>query len=177
MKFITIIFNILITQLIAEPIYKYQLKGLYEIEKETYFNNTINENFNQISNRIISNAKQNISKTYFDLYPQYFLDKQSYLARLESSQNSMNPYFNQKHTQQNKYQECYNYNVEHQNQYQYQYQYIHIPNYNSNYLPYDIPIELYITETINKLSINFPDCNIEIIKESPPCWNIYLISW
>ena len=49
MKFITIIFNILITKLLAEPIYKYQLQGLYEIEKETYFNSTISQNFNQIS--------------------------------------------------------------------------------------------------------------------------------
>lgn len=172
MKFFTIIINILITKLLAEPIYKFQLKGLYEIEKETYFNNTINQNFNQISTSIINNAKQNISKTYFDLYYQYFLDKQAYLARSESTQNSMIPYFNQKHTQQNKYQECYTYQYEHNNNY-----YNHFAYIQYDYLPYDIPIELYISKTLDKLSINFPDCNIEIIKESPPCWNIYLFSW
>ena len=73
MKIITIIFNILITKSSCEPIYKYQLRGMYDTEKYIYINNTINGIVNEIHTDIIQNAKQNINNTYFDLYTPYFI--------------------------------------------------------------------------------------------------------
>ena len=72
MKFPTIIFNFLIIKLLGEPIYKHQLRGLYEFEKTLYIDTTVNNIFNQLFTIIINDAKQNINSTYFDLYSQYF---------------------------------------------------------------------------------------------------------
>lgn len=157
MKIITIIFNILITKSSCEPIYKYQLRGMYDTEKYIYINNTINGIVNEIHTDIIQNAKQNINNTYFDLYTPYFINK-----LIISIPHTKQKYHGSEYEECNKY--FYQYSQSHQ----------HHP-YNRNAILYDTPIELLISKILDKLSTHFPDCNIIKIKES--CYNIYLINY
>ena len=155
MKFITVIFNILITKSLCNPVYTYQLRGMYEKEKNMYFNNTVDAVFNQVHDIIISNAKQNINTTYFDFWYQYFFYKQ----------------------QKNNNYGCWIY-------YEEQYNRLKPINFPSGYyysysdtLRYNIPMETYISKIIEMLSTNFPDCNLVKLYDPKSCVDIYLISW
>jgi len=170
MKFITIIFNLLITKSLCNPVYTYQLRGMYENEKNMYFNNTVETVFNQIHTQIIYNAKQNGNTTYFDLWYQYFLNK----------------------LQKNNNYDCTRYyeyiyglkysHSQHGNQFS-SLIYYHFPQYvfdsrmYNDPLPYNIPIQLYISKIIDMLITNFPDCNLVKIYEPQLCYDVYLISW
>jgi hypothetical protein len=172
MKFPTIIFNFLIIKLLGDETPKFQLRGMYEYEKTLYLNTTVNKLFNEIYNIVIHDDKQNMNTTYFDLYYIYFLNEQRILSDLEAMQTSYLTYFNNKNhnIQQSIYQEC----VTFQNNVN------HIPNdqYFMIYqLPYNIPIEMYISRTLEKLSTSLPECFINKIINSPSCYNIYSISW
>ena len=178
MKFITVIFNILITKSLCNPVYKYQLQDMYENEKNMYFNNTVNDVVNQIYTQVISNAKQNINTTYFDLWYQYFFNKQLKAANLEYYQNQHYFYsVNKKNTQQIRYTECYNYLYNQYNKVNHFPVSSTISYFDQDPLYYDISIELYISTTLYKISTIFPDCNLVKLHEPQSCTDEYLISW
>ena len=170
MKFITVIFNILITKALCNPVYTYQLRGMYEKEKNMYFNNTVDAVFNQIHNIIIYNAKQNGNTTYFDFWFSYFLNKQQKNNNYECTRYYEYNYY-LKYSQNNQFSSLTHYHFP-----QDVYDGYHIDT-RMDPLPYNIPIEAYISKIIEMLKTNFPDCNLVKINEPQICYDVYLISW
>jgi hypothetical protein len=168
MKFFIIIFNILITKSFSyEPIYKYQLKNMYENEKNKFINHTVDNCIHQLYDLVIHNAKQNINTTYFDIFYYYFLDK----IKSEIDNNSIINSFLQNSNDQNRY-ECLIQYKKHQkdNVYNVAFNFYGQP-------PYNISIELLISKILDRISFIFPDSNISKVNNKFYCFNTYIISW
>ena len=167
MKLFIIIINMLITKSFSsfeiEPIYKYQLKNMYENEKNKIINETVDNCVNQLYNLVITNAKLNINTTYFDLFHYYFLNK----IQKELDANGLLYSFLHDTYEQNR---CKNRQKE------------NVYNIASNYnyfdiqVSYNVPIELITSKILDKILFIFPDSNLSKIDNKYYCIDTYSIS-
>ena len=163
MKFFIIIFNILITKSFSyEPIYKYQLKNMYENEKNKFINETVDDCVHQLYDLVITNAKLNINTTYFDLFHYYFLNK----IQKELDDNILLYSFLHDTYEQNRCKNRQKENV-----------YNIGSNYFSQQVPYNVPIELITSKILDRISFIFPDSNLSKIDNKYYCIDTYSISW
>ena len=171
MKHFIIIINMLITKSLSsfeiEPIYKYQLKNMYENEKNKFINDTVDNCVNQLYNLVISNAKLNINTTYFDLFHYYFLNK----IQKELDDNRLLYSFLDDTYEQNRCK-----NRQKDNVYNIASYLINFNSY-SQQVPYNIPIELITSKILDKILFIFPDSNLSKIDNKYYCIDTYSISW
>jgi hypothetical protein len=178
MKFFTIIFNILITKSLCEPIYKYQLRHMYKNEINKYINSTVENTVDEIRTQIINNAKQNINTTYFYLFYGYSLKELEKSSQLEIFQNQNN-YGKSDTQQQIKYNNCLTKQNQQYQQYSQHYNIFDYQSYDySQLISYNIPVKLIISKILNKLRTNFPDSDIvKIVNDKSCSIDTYYIYW
>ena len=191
----------------SEPIYRYQLRGMFNNEKNKFINNSVRLISDSIILEVITNAKLNITTTLFDFSCNKQIKNKINKIKLDSAKlylsvnpnltlddNRINIYTNQNIQQFT--QKCNN-NYGSNN--------LHYPSYlsNQNIITYDeggvnaiiknkypnlynydklidlykISEDIIIYKIINRLVMTFIDIDIKYINDNLDCCSYYIVRW